>query len=197
MQERKGFGPKKIEDAVTEFLEGDWLTKTDTFVLCTRESLAPVARAKELEKQATKLKSQGITLIPWDRAELSLKLKGLPDIVHDFFSREWVEQFCGDEAAEKLRNRLDADEAAAFRAQLGEFYRHLFNNHDPGLPLFASADEPPPPLDTYISVAQARRLLKITHRAMFDLIKAGEIDLLLGTKGRPCDISFAYPTLKT
>jgi energy-coupling factor transporter ATP-binding protein EcfA2 len=144
----KGFGPKKIEEAVTEFLEGDWLTKTDTFVLCTRESLAPVARAKELEKQATKLKSQGITLIPWDRAELSLKLKGLPDIVHDFFSREWVEQFCGDEAAAKLHNRLDAYEAAAFRAQLGEFYRHLFNNHDPGLPLFASADEPPPPLES-------------------------------------------------
>jgi energy-coupling factor transporter ATP-binding protein EcfA2 len=143
----KNFGPKKIEDAVTEFLEGDWLTKTDTFVLCTRESLAPVARAKELESQAKKLRSHGITLIPWDRDELSLKLKGLPAIVHDFFSRAWVELFCGREAAAKLRDRLDADEVAAFRAQLGEFYRHLFNTHDPGLPLYASADDPPPPLE--------------------------------------------------
>lgn len=38
-------------------------------------------------------------------------------------------------------------------------------------PLCASFD-----IDTYVSVAQARRLLKITHRAIFNLIKVGEID---------------------
>jgi hypothetical protein len=37
--------------------------------------------------------------------------------------------------------------------------------------------------DSYISVAQARRLLKITHRAMFDLIKAGEIDFVIRNEG--------------
>jgi hypothetical protein len=35
----------------------------------------------------------------------------------------------------------------------------------------------------FISVAQARRLLKITHRAMFDLIKAGEIDFTIRNEG--------------
>jgi hypothetical protein len=38
-------------------------------------------------------------------------------------------------------------------------------------------------IDTYISVAQARRLLKITHRAIFDLIKVGEIDFVIRNKG--------------
>ena len=37
--------------------------------------------------------------------------------------------------------------------------------------------------DSYISVAQARRLLKITHRAMFDLIKTGELDFVIRNEG--------------
>jgi hypothetical protein len=37
--------------------------------------------------------------------------------------------------------------------------------------------------DTYISVVQARRLLKITHRAIFDLIKSGEIDSVIKNEG--------------
>ena len=37
--------------------------------------------------------------------------------------------------------------------------------------------------NTYISVVQARRLLKITHRAIFDLIKFGEIDFVIRNKG--------------
>jgi hypothetical protein len=35
----------------------------------------------------------------------------------------------------------------------------------------------------YIPVTQARRLLKITHRAMFDLIKTGEIDFVIRNEG--------------
>lgn len=38
-------------------------------------------------------------------------------------------------------------------------------------------------LHGYISVAQARRLLKITHRAMFDLTKTGEIDFVIRNEG--------------
>jgi TniQ len=41
----------------------------------------------------------------------------------------------------------------------------------------------PPGSDDYISVAQARRLLKITHSALFDLIKAGEIDFAIRNEG--------------
>lgn len=37
--------------------------------------------------------------------------------------------------------------------------------------------------DSYISVAQGRRLLKITHRAMFDLIKTGDLDFVIRNEG--------------
>jgi TniQ len=37
--------------------------------------------------------------------------------------------------------------------------------------------------DSDISVTQARRLLKITHRAMFDLIKTGELDFVIRNEG--------------
>jgi hypothetical protein len=37
--------------------------------------------------------------------------------------------------------------------------------------------------DSYISVAQARRLLKITHRAIFELIKTGELDFVIRNEG--------------
>ncbi len=37
--------------------------------------------------------------------------------------------------------------------------------------------------DGFISLAEARRLLKITHRAMFDLIKTGELDFVIRNEG--------------
>ncbi len=37
--------------------------------------------------------------------------------------------------------------------------------------------------DTYISVAEARRLLKISHRAMFDLITTSEIGFVIRNQG--------------
>jgi hypothetical protein len=38
-------------------------------------------------------------------------------------------------------------------------------------------------VDRYISVVQARRLLKFTHRAIFDLIETGEIDFVIRSEG--------------
>ena len=49
---------------------------------------------------------------------------------------------------------------------------------EPGTPYVTSRGS-----DSYISVAQARRLLKITHRALFDLIKAGELDFVIRNEG--------------
>jgi hypothetical protein len=142
------FSAAKIKAAVRKFRKGSWCRKTSAFVLCTKESLVSSSRADELELQARVLKAANITLIAWDSHQLSLRLKGLPEVVHDFFGREWARLFCGDEAASRLSKRLDVAEVAAFRNQLGAFYRHLFNNHDPGLPLlYTNADDALLPLE--------------------------------------------------
>ena len=127
------FGPAKIKEAVTKFLEGEWVQASDTFVLCTTESLRSTSRTDEIERQRAVLRERGITFETWDSSELSLKLKGLPDLVDDFFSREWVRVFCGPDAASSLGKRIDAASMVEFRRKLAAFYGNVFNTHDPGL----------------------------------------------------------------
>jgi hypothetical protein len=128
----KPFGPAKIKAAVEKFLTGNWAERTDTLVLCTQESLEPTALAEEFERQAMALRVRGITLLPLDRRQLSNLLKQLPEIVDDFFGREWVREFCGDEQADRLGHRLDAAQVAEFRREMGRFYSHVFDVQDPG-----------------------------------------------------------------
>src|SRR5262245_27837596 len=94
----KDFRPAKIKAAVTKFLEGEWARKANTFVLCTQESLRTTQKADEFEVQQALLKKRAITFLPWDKEELSSKLKNLPNLVDDFFGRVWVVAFCGQEA---------------------------------------------------------------------------------------------------
>jgi len=131
----KDFGPAHIKDAVTEFVGGGWLTKTEMFVLCTRETLRSTVRAAEIERQAQELRNHGITLIPWDKEELSLRLKSQPEIVDDFFGRAWVRVYCGEDAASQLGERLDSDQLRNLRAGLRSLYDRIFNLHDRGVPL--------------------------------------------------------------
>lgn len=128
------FGPAKIESAVEKFLGGSWKDKSDRFVLCTKESLRNKQRADAFEKQRELLKLHGITLVPWDSDQLSLQLKDHQDLVDDFFGREWLRSFCGEEAADRLECRLAPERVGELRLGLGQFYRRVFNTQDPGLP---------------------------------------------------------------
>ncbi|NAS89084.1 hypothetical protein C4E24_05030 [ANME-1 cluster archaeon AG-394-G21] len=129
------FGSAKIKGAVTKFLEGKWVSKTDTFVLCTKESLKSKERADELEAQSALLREKGIILISWDSHQLSMKLKDCPELVDDFFGRVWVSAFCGEDQATKLGKRLDVGAIADFRKKYAAFYKRVFNTHDLGLPM--------------------------------------------------------------
>lgn len=101
------FGPSKIREAISKFLEGDWVDKTENFILCTKESLGAKQRTDELESQSKILQSRGITLVSWDSRELSIKLKQQPELVSDFFGRAWVIAFCGQEQAERLGDKAE------------------------------------------------------------------------------------------
>lgn len=90
----KDFGPAKIISAVDKFLEGDWVDKTKTFVLCTSESLVLKQRADAVVQQRERLLQKKIELIIWDKQQLSSKLKDLPQLVSDFFGDAWTKAFC-------------------------------------------------------------------------------------------------------
>ena len=64
--------------------------------------------------------------------ELAGRLKGQPEIVDDFFGRQWALAFDGAAAA-RLGGRLDGREFARVRAQLANAYASLFHLLDPGV----------------------------------------------------------------
>lgn len=130
-----GFGPSKIKAAVTTFVDGEWVDKSDVFAICTSESLRRTKRAQEVETQATILNAKGVQLVIWDKDALSEILKSHPELVDDFFSREWVKVFCGEETANLLGDRLDSAEVKKYRQELYKLYKQVFNMHDRGIPL--------------------------------------------------------------
>ncbi len=75
---------------------------------------------------------------------------------------------------ERLYEDLREPQFGFMREAFAEFLTKRVKSHsDP------RATVPSQGSDSYIAVAQARRLLKITHRAMFDLIKTGKIDFVI------------------
>jgi hypothetical protein len=72
-------------------------------------------------------------------------------IVDDFFGREWVRVFCGEQIASAIGGRLDANQVVAFRTSLRAFYGFVFNLHDPGIPIPPQPGTPSIPLpDRYV-----------------------------------------------
>jgi hypothetical protein len=126
------FSRSNLRDAVHEFLSGKWKSKSDQLVLCVKDSLRDSGVSDEIEDQAAKLKTLDIKFIPLGGDELSERLKLLPEIVDDFFGREWVRLFCGEEATGKLQTRLTIEDVRKLRASLKTLYHHHFNRADPG-----------------------------------------------------------------
>lgn len=147
----KSFTASKIKSAVKKFLDNDWATRSDMFILCTTDSLIGKDRAGEVEAQHDVLRHRGITFVVWDSHQLSLKLKDLPRLVDDFFGRAWVAAFCGQDIADHLGKRLDATDVATFRRNMAAFYQRVFLQHDSGLPgRAASAIQPLPLAERYV-----------------------------------------------
>lgn len=146
----KRFTPSKIRSAVDLFLEGDWATRTISFVVCTSQNLRSRKATDEIEKQRERLTGLGIGFEIWDTAELDVVLKDNAAIVDDFFGRTCVEMFCGREALTSLRDHITGPEVARFRASLRTLYTRIFAAHDPGLPVELDGKSPTPLLDRYV-----------------------------------------------
>jgi hypothetical protein len=117
-----------IKNAVVAFRNGDWLTRSERFVFCTSHRAVRTEHSEEIERQASKLRVDGVAFEVWDAEALSVRLKARPRIVLDFFGRPWVEEFCTEPLVDHAR--LDATEIARLRARLREFYSGLFARQD-------------------------------------------------------------------
>jgi hypothetical protein len=134
----KKYSASDIEIAVNTFLKGKWANKTKRFILCSTLALNDTKQVDEITVQTSHLATKGIEFEVWDGSDgglLSERLKKYPDLVDDFFLREWVHRFNGSEAAELLGERLHGAQLAGLRSQLKEVYATLFLRHDQGLRL--------------------------------------------------------------
>ena len=148
----KKFTAGKIEEAVDTFLKGKWVNKTKCFILCTSLALDETKQVDAISSQYSLLAAEGIEFVVWDGSDggkLSEQLKNYPELVDDFFHREWVRRFNGSEAADLLGARLHGAQLADLRSQLKEVYTTLFLRHDPGLRL--GSQRPAPLLDRYVA----------------------------------------------
>lgn len=101
------FTAGKIRTAVDTFRAGTWADKAKRFVLCTKESLIETQLADEIETQREVLKEEKISFVIWSSVQLSDKLRDLPELVDEFFGREWVRVFCGEDAVARLGEKFD------------------------------------------------------------------------------------------
>ena len=144
------FTPAKIDEAVKRFLDGEWSSKSETFVLCTKESLRSKERTDAVERNREALRRSGIDFEPWDAFELDVLLKVQPRIVNDFFGRNWARAFCDPASIPALEGRLDGAQVIQFRERLLIFYRRVFQVHDPGFPTGAEHARAMPLRERYV-----------------------------------------------
>jgi hypothetical protein len=134
------FRSSDLVSAVDEFLAHDWAKQTKTFQIAVTADLSDTNLVKTVEKQARRCSAKGIDLVPLDKSRLSVLLKNHPDLVDDFFGREWVVAFCGQEAGDSLRGRkLSKAKRILARTSLAEIYATHFNAVDLGLPAAAAS----------------------------------------------------------
>ena len=139
----KAFRPSLVEGAVSDFLNGAWVSKTDEFVLAVTVKTENANLAEAIEKQAERLRGQSIQFLPLGITQISERLKDHPDLVDDFFGREWAREFCGAEAATQLScRRLEPAQVMRLRQLLRNCYTQHFEITDPGLPSLTGSIHP-------------------------------------------------------
>ncbi len=126
-------GPSNIKRAVDDFLKGNWAASAKRFVYCVRASLTDTALQDTIEAQAARLHQEDIVFEGVDGTQLSEKLRPHPDIVDDFFGRNWLVAFAGEEAAANLKRQLTVQQVKALRKRLADIYNARAQQLDPGL----------------------------------------------------------------
>ncbi|MFK3990026.1 NACHT domain-containing protein [Psychrobacter sp. NPDC064578] len=125
-----------LEEAVNTFKKGEWFGKSDEFFFCTSCTLEKTQIQEKFLELKNKLIAHDIDFIKWDKIQISLMLKEYPQIVYDFFGREWVKAFNGEEFLNNISRemKLDAVQIAEYRKKLFNVYATIFQKYDPSIP---------------------------------------------------------------
>ena len=142
----KSVTPSELKASVAEFLEGKWCSVSRKFIYATAASARSAGIVDAVDELATQLAQESVEFVVWGQEEVSRQLKEHAKIVDEFFGRAWVEEFCGDYAAEQLGTRLDAQAVAKLRQELGRLYEASFRVADPGFIAFDVRSMKPVPL---------------------------------------------------
>lgn len=126
------YSPSNLRTAVSAFLKGNWVAKSETFFIAVQASLSNTKVQDEIEEQTAILKRKGISLVVLGAEELSERLRRYPRLLLDFFGRPWTKAFIGDSIDQALLNTLDGSEIARVRAQLVRVYQTQFQLLDSG-----------------------------------------------------------------
>ena len=128
----KKCSPRALKSSIHDFLEGKWAPVSRRFIYATSASALSTRTTDAIEALASRLIGESIEFVVWDKEEISIRLKACPVLVDDFFGREWVRCFCGDEAAQSLGARLDVATADRLRQDLAGIYSAAFRVADSG-----------------------------------------------------------------
>lgn len=129
----RSFGASQVKKAVGEFIKGDWKERSHSLILAVQAPLDDTQVQEEIERQAARLKADGIIFTALGADQLTEMLRSHPAIVDDFFGRPWAEAILGTEVARGLGERLDGRDFATAREQLLSFYENRFRHVDPGV----------------------------------------------------------------
>jgi hypothetical protein len=122
----KKLSASSINAAVADFLTGAWADRCSTFYYATSHSLRDIKLDAAIRTNQELLQAQGLDLVPWGAEQVSDLLRQQPRLVDDFFGRDWVKAFCGEEQLSKLARRIPPEQAREAREALGKLYRAAF-----------------------------------------------------------------------
>ena len=129
-----------LEKGVDDFLEEKWANNSQKFIYATSSSAKSTHLLNKVEELAIRLEQQSIAFEVWDQERISEMLKEYPELVNDFFGRQWVTAFCGEDAAHQMGNRLEPSDIANLREELARIYTRTFSLADPGFAGFRLND---------------------------------------------------------
>jgi energy-coupling factor transporter ATP-binding protein EcfA2 len=122
-----------IDAAVDLFLDGAWAERSVRFYYATSHSLKRTQLDEAVRRAEERLGERNIEFVPWGVDRVSALLTSEPELIDDFFGREWVRVTCGDDVARSLEHRLTAPNYATLRVELRQLYKAVFRTQDTGV----------------------------------------------------------------